>query len=192
MRKDPPPAPPGGAVPAWPLVRSETLGDFRVFRVRKDVFVSPVEGAEHDFFVLEGSDWVNVVALTPAGEMLFVRQFRHGTRGETLEIPGGCIDPADSSPLAGARRELLEETGYVSDDWTEIGWVFPNPAIQSNRCFTFLARGCRRVGDPSPDDTEDLRVEAHAEAEVPGLVQEGRIRHALVLAAFHWYGLRVR
>lgn len=124
--------------------------------------------------------------------MLFVRQWRHGTEEEMLEIPGGCVDPDDAAPLAAAQRELREETGYASDDWTELGWVCPNPAIQANRCFTFLARGCRKVGEPSPDDTEDLRVEALPEQDVPRLVRDGQIRHALVLAAFHWYGLRGR
>mgnify|MGYP001050252624 FL=1 len=173
-------------------MRRELLGDFRVFRVRRDRFVSPARGSEHDFFVLEGADWVNVVALTESGAMLFVRQWRHGTQEKTLEIPGGCVDPGDASPLAAAQRELREETGWVSGDWTEIGWVHPNPATQTNRCFTFLARGCRRVGDPSPDGTEDLRVETHPETGVPALVRDGRIRHALVLAAFHWYGLHGR
>ncbi len=190
MKNPPPPESPGGEVPSWALVRREILGDFRVFRIRKDVSVSPVKGTEHAFFVLEGADWVNVVALTEAGEMLFVRQWRHGTEEETLEIPGGCVDSEDESPLAAAQRELREETGYVSGDWTELGWVSPNPAIQANRCFTFLARSCRKVGEPSPDGTEDLRVEAIAEEEVPRLVRDGRIRHALVLAAFHWYALR--
>jgi 8-oxo-dGTP pyrophosphatase MutT (NUDIX family) len=176
----------------WSLVRRRILGDFRVFRVRQDDYVSPVTGTEHPFFVLEGADWVNVVAVTRSGDLLFVRQWRHGTEEETLEIPGGCVDADDASPLAAARRELREETGYVSDDWAELGWVSPNPAIQANRCFTFLARDCWRVGDPSPDGTEDLRVEMHAESEVPDLVREGRIRHALVLAAFHWYHLRGR
>ena len=190
MKDRPRPAPPGGAVLPWPLVRREVLGDFRVFRIRKDVSVSPVKGTEHAFFVLEGADWVNVVALTEAGEMLFVRQWRHGTEGETLEIPGGCVDPDDASPLAAAQRELREETGYVSGDWAELGWVSPNPAIQANRCFTFLARGCRKVGEPTPDGTEDLRVESFPEQAVPRLVRDGCIRHALVLAAFHLYGLR--
>lgn len=160
--------------------------------MRRDVSVSPAKGTEHAFYVLEGADWVNVVALTEAGGMLFVRQWRHGTGGETLEIPGGCVDPGDASPLEAARRELREETGFVSDDWTELGWVSPNPAIQANRCFTFLARSCRKVGEPAPDGTEDLRVETIPEAEVPGLVRAGRIRHALVLAAFHWYAQRSR
>ena len=192
MEKPPPPGPPGGAVPAWPLARRETLLDARVFRVRRDVRVSPVKGTEHDFFVLEGADWVNVVARTGSGEMLFVKQWRQGTEGETLEIPGGCVDAGDATPLDAARRELREETGYVSDDWEDLGWVHPNPAIQANRCHTFLARGCRRVGEPSPDGSEDLRVETHAEADVPGLVRDGRIRHALVLAAFHRLALHDR
>lgn len=189
MRRTPP-EPPGGALPSWPVARSETLGDFRVFRVRRDVAVSPTRGTEHAFHVLEGADWVNVVALTPEGEMLFVRQWRHGVREETLEIPGGTIDPGDATPLEAARRELLEETGHVSDDWTEAGWVWPNPAIQANRCFTYVARSCRKVAEPSPDGTEELRVEALPEAVVPALVASGRIRHALVLAALHEYTIR--
>lgn len=192
MAEGRPPAPPGGAVPAWPLARRETLLDARVFRVRKDVRVSPVKGTDHAFFVLEGADWVNVVALTGSGEMLFVRQWRQGTEEETLEIPGGCVDPEDASPLEAARRELREETGWVSDDWEDLGWVHPNPAIQANRCHTFLARDCRRAGEPSPDGSEDLRVETYPERDVPALVRDGRIRHALVLAAFHRYALRGR
>ena len=184
MAEGRPPAPPGGAVPPWPLERREVLLDARVFRVRKDVRVSPVKGSAHAFYVLEGADWVNVVARTVAGELLFVRQWRPGAEEETLEIPGGTVDPGDASPLEAARRELLEETGHVSDDWEDLGWVHPNPAIQANRCHTFLARACRRVGEPATDGSEDLRVEAYPEAEVPGLVRAGRIRHALVLAAF--------
>ncbi|MHB8796894.1 MAG: NUDIX hydrolase [Thermoanaerobaculia bacterium] len=185
-----PPGPPDGAPAPWRVVRRESVADCRVFRVRRDLAVSPVKGTEHAFFVLEGADWVNVVALTEAGKMLFVKQWRHGTGEVTLEIPGGSVDADDASPLAAARRELLEETGWASDDWTELGWVSPNPAIQSNRCYTFLARSCRKVGVPSPDGTEDLRLEAVPETEVPELVRSGRIRHALVLAAFHWLGLR--
>ena len=60
------------------------------------------------FFVAEKSDWVNVVALTPAEELVLVRQYRHGLGRMVLEVPGGCIDPQDTSPEDAARRELLE------------------------------------------------------------------------------------
>lgn len=179
----------GGTLKPWPLVSREDLADFRVFRVRRDSSVNPRTGLGHDFVVLEGTDWVNVVALTAAGEVLLVRQWRHGTGTETLEIPGGSVDPADASDLEAARRELREETGFVSTRWRELGWVHPNPAIQSNRCTTFLALGCERAGDPEPDGGEDLRVERLPAADVDALVVSGEIRHALVLAAFHFWKL---
>ena len=61
-----------------------------------------------------------------------------------------------SSPI---RRELREETGYAARSWKRLGVVQPNPAIQANRCSTYLARGCRPVGDLLPDEGEDLAVE---------------------------------
>jgi ADP-ribose pyrophosphatase len=178
-----------GSVKPWPLVSSTAQGDFKVFSVRKDVARSPRTGLAHDFYVLDGPNWTNVVALTGRKEMVFVRQFRHGTRTVTLEIPGGCIDPGDRSPLAAARRELLEETGYAAPRWRRIGVVDPNPAILSNACTTYLALGARRVADQRPDGTEELDVVTVPLAEVPALVRGGAIRHALVLAAFHWLTL---
>jgi len=180
----------GAPLRPWPLLSTEALADFVVFRVRRELSENPRTGEPHRFVVFEGSDWVNVVALTGGGELVLVRQWRHGTGEETLEIPGGTVDAGDPSPLAAAVRELREETGYASDDWTELGWVHPNPAIQSNRCTTFLARGCVRVGDPEPDGGEDLLVELRPAAEAAELVTTGRIRHALVLVAFHFWRLR--
>lgn len=174
---------------AWPLLSREPLADYHVFRVRKDVSRSPRTGLPHDFFVLDGPDWVNVVAVTAAREIVLVRQYRHGTASETLEIPGGAVDAGDASPLDGARRELREETGYASDDWSLLGWVEPNPAIQSNRCHTYLARNAVRVGEPIPDGGEDLRLVLRPVEAIGDLVRSGEIRHSLVLAAFHWYAL---
>ena len=181
-----------GRLGRWELLSESPVADFGVFRLRKDVSRSPRTGQTHDFVVLDGPDWVNVIALTPAGEMVLVRQYRHGSRSETLEIPGGGVDARDASPLEAGRRELREETGYVSDDWTFLGAVQPNPAILSNLCHTFLARNAVRAGDPEPDAGEDLQVELHPAGDADRLVAQGEIRHALVLAAFHWYALHGR
>lgn len=119
--------------------------------------------------------------------MLFVRQFRHGTQTETLELPGGSTEARDPSPLESARRELLEETGYVSESWRAIGVVDPNPAVQSNACHTFLAQDVRKVAEPAPDGAEDLAVELLSPEEVSRRVGSGEIRHALTVAALHFY-----
>ena len=73
----------------WKRMGSERLGEYRVFHVRRDRAVSPRSGREYSFYVLECSDWVNIIPVTPDGKLVFVRQYRHGTRETTLEVPGG-------------------------------------------------------------------------------------------------------
>jgi 8-oxo-dGTP pyrophosphatase MutT (NUDIX family) len=170
------------------LLSSTLLGDFRVFSVRGDRTLSPRSGKPHDFFVLECADWANVVALTPDDDVVLVRQFRAGTRSITLEIPGGSVEKGES-PFAAVRRELREETGYAARSWKRIGLVHPNPAIQGNRCSTYLARGCRPVGELIPDEGEDLAVEVVPLRRIPDLIRRGRITHSLVIAAFHFLSL---
>ncbi|HTS02442.1 MAG TPA: NUDIX hydrolase [Thermoanaerobaculia bacterium] len=179
----------GGARPSvWPLVSSRERGDYRVFRVRQDVTRSARSGRRHDFFVLECADWANVIALTPDDEVVLVRQFRAGTRSITLEIPGGSVERGETA-LAAVRRELREETGHAARSFERLGVVHPNPAIQGNRCTTYLAKGCRRVGDLAPDEGEDLAVEIVPLRRIPGLIRSGRITHSLVIAAFHFLSL---
>lgn len=164
--------------------------DFKVFRVRRDQARSPRTGREHAVTILEAPNWVNVVALTARGEAVLVRQFRHGTARTTLEIPGGAVDPTDRSPLAAARRELREETGYVARRWRKIGLVDPNPAIQTNSCWTFLAEGAHLAGEARPDPGEELEVLLVPADRLESLALRGVIRHALVIAAFYWLGTR--
>ncbi|MBI3876412.1 MAG: NUDIX hydrolase [Verrucomicrobia bacterium] len=92
----------------WPTSRTEPLGDFRIFKVRRDLKRSPRTDAEHDFFVLECPGWVNVIALTPDDQLVLVEQFRHGVNTVELEIPGGVMDAEDRDPVATAVRELRE------------------------------------------------------------------------------------
>jgi len=138
------------------------------------------------FVVLDGPDWVNVVAVTAEGSWLFVRQFRIGSRTFTLEVPGGMVD-AGEAPFVSAQRELLEETGYRSSRWRELGWVHPNPAFQLNRCFTYLAEDCTRVADMCQDAGEDLELLTLSTEEVMQAARNGAITHSLVLVAiFFW------
>jgi 8-oxo-dGTP pyrophosphatase MutT (NUDIX family) len=173
----------------WPVVRSRSKESYRVFSIRTDIARSPRTGKQHDFFIIESNDWVNIIPLTDDDQVIMVRQFRHGSRRITLEIPGGLVDPEDS-PKKAAARELLEETGYRAKKWLKIGVVNPNPALFSNRCYTFLAKDLKKVSDPSPDQTEDIEVVLIPLSEIPGLIRKGKIDHAIVITAFAHYFLR--
>ncbi len=172
----------------WKRLGTRPIGDFKVFSLRRDRIVSPRTGREHEFYVLDSPDWVNVIPLTPAGRILLIEQYRHGTGETTVEIPGGAVDSQDADPRATGRRELLEETGYRGEEWIDLGFVHPNPAIQSNRCWTFLAKGCVRVAEPRLDPGEDIALREATREEVRGLLANGGITHALVVAAFAKWG----
>jgi 8-oxo-dGTP pyrophosphatase MutT (NUDIX family) len=170
----------------WKTTESEILVRTPVFNVERRC-KRRSSGRSHDFYVLDAVDWVNVVPVTSDGEVVFIELYRHGIEGPSLEIPGGMIDPEDADPAAAAARELREETGYEAERVVHLGVVHPNPAIQGNRCYTFLAENARRVGEPAPDETEDIRVVLHSASELPKLLREGRITHALVVAGLYAY-----
>ena len=121
------------------------------------------------------------------------------TDGPTIKVPSlpqredGWSDMTTAfwldlwaSPMAGGLRELTEETGYTSPELVELGVVHPNPALQGNRCFTFLAKDAYLAGPPRLDETEDIEVVCYRREEVPRLLREGRISHALVVVCFFW------
>ncbi len=173
----------------WRRLSSKPLGDYRVFSLRQDRKVSPRTGEEHDFLVIDSCHWVNVVALTPDRQMVFIEQYRHGSNTVELEIPGGMIDAADASPELAGGRELLEETGYQGEDAILIGSVFPNPAIMSNQCHTVLVRNCRLVKPVQFDAGEDLATRLIPMEQAPELVASGRIRHSLIVAALYRFDM---
>lgn len=174
----------------WTTIASKPMGNFRVFSVRTVTKRSPRNGQDHDFFVIDSVNWVNVVALTPDRQIVMVEQYRQGTDTVELEVPGGMIDAGDASPEVAGSRELREETGYEGEPAQIIGRVFPNPAIMSNTCFTVLLNNCQLTAATHFDQTEDLITRLIPIDEVPAMVACGKIRHCLVVAALshfeHW------
>jgi ADP-ribose pyrophosphatase len=173
----------------WRKISSKALGDFRLFSVREDRKVSPRTGAEIDFYIIDTTNWVNVIAVTPDARMVLIEQYRHGSNTVELEIPGGIMDAADASPEAAGCRELLEETGFAGEQPQVVGRVFPNPAMMSNTCFTVLVRNCRHVKPVQFDQGEDLVTRLVPVEQLPQLVASGQIRHALIVAALSQYEL---
>lgn len=173
----------------WKRIRSETVADCRVFNVRKDFSRRESDGAEHSFFVVENPDWVNVVALTENGNVILIEQYRHGSEEIILEIPGGMVDEGESHTVTAA-RELLEETGFAPREMIPLGRSRPNPAIQNNWIYHYLALECEKKSEVKFDEHESINVRLVPLAEIPKLINEGAITHSLVIAAFAMFYLR--
>ena len=149
----------------------------------REKFVSGRTGGLIDATIVDSPDWVNVLPLTPDGNVVLIRQYRFGSIGETLEIPGGLIDPGESAPVA-AGRELREETGYRAERMTSLGSVSPNPAFMRNRLHCYLAEGCVLEGSQDQDPGEDILVELHPLTSIDALIARGGMDHALAQLAF--------
>jgi 8-oxo-dGTP pyrophosphatase MutT (NUDIX family) len=169
----------------WNILHSRIDKDYKIFRVRVDEAKSPRNSAVGEFYTLESSSWVNVVPLTADGQVVLIRQYRHGSREVTLEIPGGLVEGED--PGEAAVRELLEETGFAGSPVTLMGSTNPNPAIFNNLCYTYLVEHVELAADTSLDLHEDIDVELVPLHAIPGLIANGTINHALVIVAFHFY-----
>jgi 8-oxo-dGTP pyrophosphatase MutT (NUDIX family) len=154
----------------WKILESRHLHK----NVRIDKCELP-NGKVIDGFVLEYGDWATILALTKEQEVVLVRQYRHGAQKVILELPGGAAEVEDESPLQTARRELLEETGYSSDTFVQVGCVSPNPANQTNLIYSFLALDARKVGDQNLDDTEEIEVVLKPLDEVISMAKNGEL-----------------
>jgi ADP-ribose pyrophosphatase len=165
--------------------RSRELTTTPIFRIREDEAENPRTGSVRPYVALEAPDWVNVIALTPEGELVLVRQWRHGTRRFELELPAGALEPGES-PEAAAARELLEETGYTARSISRLGEVAPNAAFQTNTCYTVLAEDCRRTGETKFDEGEDIEIVLCSPSQLREQLG-GSVQNSMVFCGIFWW-----
>ena len=177
-----------GRVDPWTVLDTELVQDGNIIRLHRDRVRAPRSGAVHPYWRIEADEWVNVVPVTGDGHVVMVRQWRHGTREITLEIPGGIVDPGET-PAQAAARETLEESGYGGGELTLLGSLAPNPALFTNRVHTFWIRGVRRIAEIQNHGEEETAVELVPVADLDRRVRDGEIQHALVVAALHLFHL---
>ncbi len=163
-----------------------TIEDNWLFQLRRERFQSRLSNQAHSFYVLHLADAVYALALTADDEMIFVRQFRAGSRRDSLEPPGGLVD-AGEDPCAAAARELLEETGFAGDPPVLIGSAYSNPSIMTSRIHVTVIRNARRVAAPKLDHAEEVAVEFIPARDVRGMIDAGSFDHALSVLALLWW-----
>lgn len=168
----------------WEIIDSEYAFKCPWINVRRDRVRMPTGVEIPDFYVSELPDWVNVIAITKDGRFVIEEQYRHGIQRVCFELCAGDVDRGEE-PLAAARRELLEETGYSGGAWTYLGAFAPNASGADNICHSFLAEGVEKMADQHLEKTEDISVRLISEKEMMKLLQNDQIPEG-VMAAPLW------
>lgn len=170
--------------PRAKILSSETLFHGRVFDVRRDSVREPggVE-ATREFVVHNGS--VVVLPVFEDGRMLLICQYRHSIGGYLWELVAGRMEAGENS-LSGAKRELLEETGYTAESWRKILDVFPTPGFVSERMVLYVARNLR-AGPAHPEADERITARAFSFREMEDWIREGKLRDAKSIAGILYY-----
>lgn len=181
---------------AWEELRTEHIVQDEWIDFRRSAFRFPDGTVFEPYYSYSRRDYVVIVATDEEGNYLCVRQYRQGIRKVTTEFPAGGIERADGKEYGGiqdvpaedaleaARRELLEETGYVSDEWQHLLTVPSNATIADNYAYLFSARNCRKVSGQNLDDTEFLNLEKHTEQEIEELINAGSFEQAIHITAW--------
>lgn len=162
----------------WKTLSSEVVFAFDKFNLTKYVFELPDRKIVDDYYVVEENDVGSVVAITPANELILVRQFKHGINEICLELPAGLFDDPQGDPVVEARRELAEETGYEAETYRYLGSFAQNPTRLSNRVHVVLGLGARKTGSQHLDANEAIEVLRVPLDQARAKIRSGEI-HAL-------------
>ncbi len=152
-----------------------------VLKVHEKLAASHCKQEELQVFTLKCANWVNIVPVTADGNIILVEQFRFGTETFTKEVPGGSIDHDEKDATLAAKRELEEETGYTSSRILSLSSAYPNPALQNNRVFYFIALNAVPLTQPvnHKDPFEDIKIHMVPVAEALIMARTGQINHVL-------------
>lgn len=165
----------------WKILKSSYPFVCSWLKVRKD-HIRQLSGLElEDFYIVEVSDWINVIAITEDGKFLLEEQYRHGAQRICYELPAGNVN-FDETPLEAAKRELLEETGYAGGEWRPFGQYMPNASGMNNTCYTFIAKGVKKLQEPHLEDSEDIKLYLLTIKQIKEYLKEEKICEAVMQA----------
>ena len=168
----------------WKMLSSEYVYTDRWFKARADSCEFPDGRIIKPYYVVELPDWCNTVIVTPEERIILVRQYRYPADKTTYELPGGVIEKGEE-PIDAAKREMEEETGYVSDDVTFLMELSPNPAINNNTAYFFLARNAVLTGKTGFDPFEDMDTVSFSKEEIREMINENKIQHGVQIGPLY-------
>jgi len=173
----------------WKVVGSKITYEDQWLKVRSDDCLTDGGHLVSPYHVLDYPDWVHVIAITPAFELVLVRQYRHGVGQILPELPCGAIEATDASPLGAAARELREETGYLTDSMVQLSRLHVNPATHTNSVWPVLGLGARQVESPELNPTERVEAVRTDIGAFVASVRNGTVRLQALHTASLWLAL---
>ena len=186
----------------WEEVSTEHIVQDEWIDFRKSAFRFPDGNVFEPYYTYSRRDYVVIVASDEEGKYLCVRQFRQGIREVTTEFVAGGIERSDGKQygekaesvapgssecedaLTAAKRELLEETGYESDDWTHLITIPSNATIADNLAYIYVAKNCRKKTGQSLDAMEFLNVEKYDASEIENMIKNNEFKQAMHVMAW--------
>ena len=168
----------------WKTLKSEYLFKRPWLTARRDTCQLPDGRINDEYYVLEYPTWVHVLAITKEGEMVIIRQYRHGLGRTCFEIVAGCVEEGED-PLVAAKRELEEETGYTGGEWREVMQFSCNASAMNNITHSFQAFGVEKTADQHLDATEDIEIYTFSQDKVREMLQNGEFMQASMIAALY-------
>ena len=180
----------------WEEVSTEHIVQDEWIDFRRQAFRFPDGRIFEPYYTYSRRNYIIVVATDTEGNYLLVKQFRQGIRKVTLEFVAGGIERSDGKEYGGAddlsaedglsaaKRELMEETGYESDEWTHLMTLPANATIADNYAYLYVAKNCRKVGGQSLDEMEFLHVEKRTKEEIERMIKEGEFPQAMHILAY--------
>ena len=180
----------------WEELSTEHIVKDEWIDFRRSAFRFPDGRIFEPYYTYSRRNYVIIVPSDEEGNYLLVRQFRQGIRKVTIEFPAGGIERKDGKEyggeddlntedaLAAAKRELLEETGYTSDEFVHLITIPANATIADNYAHLYMAKNCRKVAGQSLDEMEFLNVEKYTAEEIEDMIAKGEFLQAMHITAW--------
>ena len=164
------------SIQPWKTISSNSILETPFVSVHSDAVELPNGNVIPDFYTITIQDAALIVAITEDNHIILAREYRYACKEVVTECPAGMVENGED-PLTTAKRELLEETGYSSDDWIYLGSSYESTSKLTNIMHQFLAKDCRKVAEQRLEEYEgniDLMIMPLIEAVE--LVMDGSIK----------------
>jgi ADP-ribose pyrophosphatase len=175
----------------WKVLNSKLLIDNKWIKVFKESVQTSNNFFIEDYYTINQKNSVNIVAYDLENQIILNNIYRHGSKIKSFELPCGLIDSNDETPESAAKRELLEETGYLSEKLIPIGEIYSNPAFSNSINYCFLALGCKKIMEPE-ESSENHEIFLVDEIKLEKIIEKGEIIQSMHIAAFYLAKLKLK